>query len=58
MEFVKNLGNDVEGDDNEKSGRKINSVADNPADGGLHAWLIVVASFLTNGIVFGIPYVD
>lgn len=23
-------------------------------DGGFHAWLIVVASFLTNGIVFGI----
>ena len=24
------------------------------ADGGLHAWIIVVASFLTNGIIFGI----
>jgi hypothetical protein len=25
-----------------------------PPDGGLHAWFIVFASFLTNGIVFGI----
>ena len=23
-------------------------------DGGIHAWIIVVASFLTNGIIFGI----
>lgn len=25
-----------------------------PPDGGLHAWIIVLASFLTNGIIFGI----
>ena len=25
-----------------------------PPDGGLLAWVIVVASFLTNGIIFGI----
>lgn len=25
-----------------------------PPDGGLYAWIIVVASFLTNGIIFGI----
>ena len=25
-----------------------------PPDGGLQAWIIVLASFLTNGIIFGI----
>ena len=51
-ESVKNVSSDVEGEDN--SDRKSNSGADDPPDGGFHAWLIVIASFLTNGIVFGI----
>lgn len=34
--------------------RSSGSIDSTIPDGGFHAWLIVVASFLTNGIVFGI----
>ena len=35
--------------------RKKNTMTDEAIpDGGLHAWIIVLASFLTNGIIFGI----
>ncbi len=53
-ESVKNRSGDLEEVESSKSGRKGNSGTDDPPDGGFHAWLIVIASFLTNGIVFGI----
>ena len=37
-----------------KSGAQISEAVVLPPDGGLHAWIIVMASFLTNGIIFGI----
>lgn len=59
MEPVKNPSDIVmEENQQEKINRKASRLSMKPEslapDGGLHAWLIVVASFLTNGIVFGI----
>lgn len=57
MGSVKRISNDVEATANDRSGRKVSRQCEHPSlppDGGLHAWFIVFASFLTNGIVFGI----
>lgn len=43
---------DVESDVSEKAVESDDSSI--PPDGGFHGWLIVLASFLTNGLVFGI----
>ncbi|KAI9560776.1 hypothetical protein GHT06_011728 [Daphnia sinensis] len=54
---VKRISSDVEATANDRSGRKVSHQCEHPSlppDGGLHAWFIVFASFLTNGIVFGI----
>ncbi|XP_057371942.1 monocarboxylate transporter 10-like [Daphnia carinata] len=57
MGRVKRMNSNVEATANDMSGRKVSSQCEQPSlppDGGPHAWLIVIASFLTNGIVFGI----
>ncbi|XP_046650713.1 monocarboxylate transporter 10-like [Daphnia pulicaria] len=57
-EPVKQISSDVEASAaNDRSRRKVSSELEHPSappDGGLHAWFIVFASFLTNGIIFGI----
>jgi hypothetical protein len=57
-EPVKQISSDVEASaPNDRSRRKVSSELEHPSappDGGLHAWFIVFASFLTNGIIFGI----
>ena len=47
---------DMEAETNSKDRRNHRNSMDvnQVPDGGLHAWLVVVASFLTNGIIFGI----
>lgn len=57
MDPVKNVDGEVQVvTDDDMSKRRKSNASDNsePPDGGLHAWIIVVASFLINGIVFGI----
>lgn len=54
---VKRTTVDVEASPNDRNERKVSRECKHPPlppDGGLHAWFIVFASFLTNGIVFGI----
>jgi hypothetical protein len=57
MEPVKQISGDVEAAANDRNQRKVSIESEHPSappDGGLHAWFIVLASFLTNGIIFGI----